>query len=204
VAHNPVCNLKLGSGVMPFRRLVRHGIPIALGTDERNTDDTTNVWGAMKTAGLIHKIAEPDYRDWPTAREMLAAATRGGARGMRLAGQIGELAVGAQADLILVDLDTLAFTPLNDLRRQLVFCENGSSVALTLVAGEVVVEGGRVLSVDEAALKAEVRELAAEFASELAATDAAAAALEPAYRAMYLRALQTDVGMERRAGPMLP
>ena len=56
----------------------------------------------------------------------------------------------------------------------------------------------------EAALKAEVRELAAEFASELAATDAAAAALEPAYRAMYLRALQTDVGMERRAGPMLP
>jgi cytosine/adenosine deaminase-related metal-dependent hydrolase len=204
VAHNPVCNLKLGSGVMPFRRLARHGIPIALGTDERNTDDTTNVWGAMKTAGLIHKIAEPDYLDWPTAREMLRCATRGGARGMRLEGRIGELAVGAQADLILVDLDTLAFTPLNDLRRQLVFCENGSSVALTMVAGEVVMEAGRVLSVDEAALKAEVRELVAEFASELAATGAAAAALEPAYRAMYLRALRTDVGMERRAGPMLP
>lgn len=204
VAHNPVCNLKLGSGVMPFRRLRSHGIPIALGTDERNTDDTTNVWGAMKTAGLIHKIAEPDYRDWPTAAEVLACATRGSARGMRLEGSIGELAAGAQADLILVDLDTLPFTPLNDLRRQLVFCENGSSVRMTMVAGEVVVEDGRVRRIDEAALRAEVRELWAEFAASLRATSAAAAALEPHYRAMYLRALQVPVGMERRAGPMRP
>ncbi|MBL8381451.1 MAG: amidohydrolase family protein [Burkholderiales bacterium] len=204
VAHNPVCNLKLGSGVMPFRRLSRHGIPIALGTDERNTDDTTNVWGAMKTAGLIHKIAEPDYRDWPSAAEVLACATRGGARGMGLEGRIGVLAPGAQADLILVDLDTLPFTPLNDLRRQLVFCENGASVRLTMVAGRVVVEDGRVLSVDEPALRAEVRALAAEFRDSLAATDRAAAALEPFYRAMLMRALDVPVGMERRAGPMTP
>ena len=204
VAHNPVCNLKLGSGVMPFRRLTKHGIAIALGTDERNTDDTTNVWGAMKTAGLIHKIAEPDYRDWPSAAEVLACATRGGARGMRLAGEIGQLAPGAQADLILIDLDTLAFTPLNDLKRQLVFCENGSSVRLTMVAGEVVVEDGRVLTVDEAALKAEVRELAREFQGGFEATAQAASMLEPHYREMYMRALATPVGMERRAGPMTP
>jgi cytosine/adenosine deaminase-related metal-dependent hydrolase len=204
VAHNPVCNLKLGSGVMPFRRLARHGIPIALGTDERNTDDTTNVWSAMKTAGLIHKIAEPDYRDWPTAAEVLACATRGSARGMRLEGTIGQLAVGAQADLILVDLDTLPFTPLNNLQRQLVFCENGSSVRMTMVAGEVVVEDGVVKSVDEAALRAEVRELSVEFAASMRATEAAAATLEPYYRDMYLRALDVPVGMERRAGPMRP
>lgn len=204
VAHNPVCNLKLGSGVMPFRRLRNHGIPIALGTDERNTDDTINVWGAMKTAGLIHKIAERDYRDWPSAAEMLACATHGGARGMRRAGEIGAIEPGFQADLILVDLDTIAFTPLNDLRRQLVFCENGSSVALTMVAGRVVVENGKVLTVDEADLKAEVRELATEFRSGLAATTEAAAKLEPYYRQMVMQAASVDVGLDRWVAPTTP
>jgi cytosine/adenosine deaminase-related metal-dependent hydrolase len=204
VAHNPVCNLKLGSGVMPFRRLRNHGIPIALGTDERNTDDTTNLWGAMKVAGLIHKIAERDYDAWPTASEVLACATYGGARGMRREREIGAIAPGYQADLILIDLDTLAFTPLNDLRRQLVFCESGSSVVMTMVAGRVVVENGRVITVDEAALKAEVRELSQEFRSGLARTNAAAAALAPYYRDMYLRAAGTDVGLDRWVAPMTP
>lgn len=204
VAHNPVCNLKLGSGVMPFRRLMNLGIPIALGTDERNTDDTVNLWGAMKVAGLVHKIAERDYREWPTAREVLTCATRGGARGMRRDDDIGAIVPGFQADLILVDLDTLSFTPLNDLRRQLVFCENGSSVALTMVAGRVLVENGEVLSVDEAALKAEVRELARESRASLATTAQAAAALEPYYREMYLRAAHADIGLDRWVAPTTP
>ena len=75
---------------------------------------------------------------------------------------------------------------------------------MTMVAGEVVVEDGRVLTVDEAALKAEARELALRCQGEFARTEAAARALEPFYREMYLRALKVDVGMERRAGPMTP
>ena len=204
VAHNPVCNLKIGSGVMPFRRLRDKGIPIALGTDERNTDDTVNVWGAMKTAGLIHRISDADYQRWPQAHEVLACATRGGARGMRLQDSIGQLAPGYQADLILIDLDTLAFTPLNDLIRQLVFCENGSSVRLTMVAGRVVVEDGRVLTLDEPALKKEARELHKASRAQFGHTDRAARALEPYYGEMVRRAAGTAVGMQRCAGPMTP
>lgn len=204
VAHSPVCNLKLGSGVMPFRRLRQAGINICLGSDEASVDDTHNMWGVAKVAGLVHKIADPEYRNWPRAPEILHALIRGGARAMGLEGRVGVLAPGWQADLILVDLDTLAFTPLNDLRRQLVFCENGSSVVLTMVAGRVVVERGRVLTVDEAAVKAEARELMVEYRRELAAADAAARELEPYYRAMYLRAAARDVGLDRWAGPMTP
>jgi 5-methylthioadenosine/S-adenosylhomocysteine deaminase len=185
---------------MTFRRLRNHGIPICLGSDEACVDDTANMWIVGKAAGLIHSITEPDYRNWPKAPEILWALTRGGAHAMRLEGVTGMLAPGYEADLILIDLNTLAFTPMNDLHRQLVYCENGSSVVLTMVAGKVVMENGRVLTVDEEAVKAEVRELMKVYQVEMQKTNIAANKLEPYYREMYLRCVARDVGMSRWVG----
>ncbi len=199
VAHNPICNLKLGSGIMPFRQLRNRGINICLGSDEACSDDSLNLWSVAKMAGLIHNITDPDYRSWVKAPEVLWALLRGGAKAMRLDQKIGVLAPGYEADLILLDLNTLAFTPLNDLRRQLVYCEQGSSVVLTMVAGQVVVENGKVLTVDEEALKAEVRELMATYQADLKQLDSAAGQLEPYYQSMYFQAAATDVGMHRWA-----
>ena len=118
---------------------------------------------------------------------------------MRAPRPVGQISIGYQADLILIDLDTLPFTPLNDLRRQLVYCENGSSVRLTMVAGKIVYEHGAVAGVDEAALRSEAREWAARQAANPAARDLAREWL-PYYRQMYLRAAARDVGMWRWAG----
>jgi cytosine/adenosine deaminase-related metal-dependent hydrolase len=196
VAHNPICNLKLGSGIMPFRKLRDAGIPVALGSDERAADDTTDMWAVAKMASLIHRVADPEDLRWPEPREILACVTRGGARGMRQP-DIGSLEIGKQADLILVDLDHLAFTPLNDIRQQLVYCANGSAVTMTMVAGRVVAEHGEVLTVDEAAIKAEIRERTAALLPALAETAQAAERREPYYREMYRRAAATDVGFTR-------
>jgi cytosine/adenosine deaminase-related metal-dependent hydrolase len=196
VAHNPISNLRLGSGVMPFRRLRERGVTIALGSDEAIADDSVNMWAVAKMAGLIHNIAEPDYARWPATDEVLSCLISGGARAMRQAERIGVIAPGMQADLIMLDLDTLAFTPLNNLDRQLVYCENGSSVRLTMVAGAVVARDGKLLTIDEAALRAEARELAAELAGP-EQTEQAAAAYLPHYRDMYLRAAAADIGMLR-------
>jgi cytosine/adenosine deaminase-related metal-dependent hydrolase len=201
VAHNPVCNLKLGSGIMPFRRLRDHGVPICLGSDEAVADDTHDMWAVAKMAGLIQKIADPEYRSWPTAREILDCLFAGGARAMRRTGEIGVLRPGAQADIILVDLNTLAFTPLNDIRRQLVYCETGSSVRLTMVAGDIVCRDGRLLTVDEESVKAEARAIMAGHREALASAAADADRLHPHYRAMYLKAAAADVGMDRWARP---
>lgn len=198
VAHNPLCNLNLGSGVMPFRRLREAGIPICLGSDEASGDDTANMWLVAKQAGLVHKLSDTDERRWPKAPEVLDCLIRGGARSLRLAAQIGRVAPGYEADLILLDLDTLAFTPLNDLRRQLVFCETGTSVVMTVVQGRVVVEQGRVLTVDERALRAEVRAIMPEYNAALARARHHADRLEPYYRAMYERSLAHPIAMERR------
>lgn len=198
VAHNPVCNLRLGSGVMPWRALRDAGVPLCLGTDEMNTDDTTNLWLAAKTGALLQTLVEPDDRRWPRAAEFLHAATRGGARALRRADDLGQLKVGAAADLILLDLDTHAFTPLNDLTRQLVHCEDGSSVRTTIVHGEVVFEDGRVTTVDERALRAEARALMAGYRERMADAARHAASFEPAWRAMLERAACTPVTVNRR------
>ena len=93
------------------------------------------------------------------------------------------------ADLALIDLHAIAFTPLNDLREQLVHCEDGRDVVLTMVAGRVVAEHGHVTSVDEAALLDEARELfAAKLPGASGAAQASADRLFPAYQHIVRRA----------------
>ncbi len=198
IAHNPLCNLKLGSGIMPFRALKDRGINICLGSDEMCSDDSVNMWNVIKTGGLVHKITEPDYLRWPKAQEMLECATRNAAKAMRLEGVTGQIAAGMQADLIVLDLDTFSFTPLNDLRRQLVFCENGSSVHLVMVAGQLVMDGNKLLTLNESELREEIRAEWSDYQRQFQTVDHWAKTLEPIYRAMYARTLRDEVSMTRK------
>jgi 5-methylthioadenosine/S-adenosylhomocysteine deaminase len=204
VAHNPVSNLKLGSGVMPFRRIREAGINVCLGTDEANVDDGVNMWTTVKVAGLIHNVASADYEQWPSAEELLRAATSGGAVAMCQGDSTGQLTAGYSADLILLDLDELPFVPLNDLHRQLVYCEPARAVRTTVVAGEIVCDQGKLTTFDERAIKAEARELAAEFVAYLDTCRAGVDELKPFYDEMYRRTLAEPVPMDRWAGPMTP
>ena len=201
VAHNPICNLRLGSGVMPFRALRRAGVPIALGTDEMCTDDTTNLWFVAQTAGLLHTLSDADSGTWPNAPEILDCMLTGGARAMRAKGRLGVLAPGACADIALLDLTSAAFTPLNDLERQLVYCEDGSSVRHVVVDGEIVLRDRLFTKVDAPALRAEARALVEAGAGRWESLKHEAARLEPHYRAMLARAQARPVELRRRLAP---
>jgi 5-methylthioadenosine/S-adenosylhomocysteine deaminase len=199
VAHNPVSNLRLGSGVMPFRAMRRRGIPIALGVDEAICNDAVDMWGVIKMAGLIHNISGSDSAEWPAVTEVLDAAWRGGASAM-LRSDLGEIRVGGLADLALLDLHSPAFTPLNDVAGQLVYCESGTSVVLTMVDGVIVAEGGRVTSVDEAALLSEAREVFAAKQEALRQCRDDVQRLLPVYGDVVRRAAAVDVHMTRWTG----
>lgn len=199
VAHSPISNLKLGSGVMPFRALREAGVPICLGTDEAPCDDTVNLWGVLKTGALLQKIADPDWTAWPSAAEMLSAAWEGGTRSLRR-DDLGRLVPGHRADIALLDFKSQSFLPFNDLRRQLVFCEDGSSVQHVLVNGEVVVRDGRLTKLDETALREEIEAAFSEYKPRLSDIAAHAERLAPYYRTMLERAQQHDVGMSRWVG----
>jgi len=200
VVHNPVSNLRLGSGVMPLRAMLDRGIPVALGVDEAICNDAADMWNVVRTAGLIHNITGLDSERWPRPAEVLDALWAGGAAAMLRSDELGRVEPGYLADLTLLDLHAPAFTPRTDLAGQLVYCESGGSVALTMVDGVVVAEHGAVTSVDEAALLAEARELFAAERPALLAHRSAAGRLYPTYQRMVRQAAGVDVGMTRWAG----
>jgi cytosine/adenosine deaminase-related metal-dependent hydrolase len=201
VCHLPVSNLRLGSGIAPVPRLVAAGIPVALGTDGVIGNDGMNMFEAMKLAALLHKVRDPDPTRWLGARDALLMATAGGSRSARLEGA-GVLAAGQPADLVLLDLRRASFAPRNNLLHQVVYAENGSSVDMVMVAGRIVVEGGRVVTVDEAAVADEVTRDAAAFHARHGGARAHAAELDAHFRRMYARCWETDVAVEA-FGPRL-
>lgn len=189
VAHNPVCNMKIGSGVAPLRSLLSAGVNVGVGTDQLNMNDSASLFRVMHTAGIIHNPGTVDYDEWPSPEEILRAATLGGARSICLEDEIGTLEPGKRADMVLLDLDSLPFVPLNDPLAHLVYAEDGSSVDHVLVNGEVVVEGGRLTRIDEAAVRAEVRELAGDYLAAQERWELRAQKFEPEFKALYMRCM---------------
>ena len=190
VVHNPLSNLRLGSGMLRWRDLHDAGVRVALGTDGASSNDSLSLHEVMKAAALLHTLDDPDYRRWPVVGEVLEAATVNGARAAGWGDRVGSLTPGLAADLVVYDLTAgTAFTPLHDAARQLVLAENGSSIAQVWVDGRLVVEDGRCVQLDADALLAEFREESSRYLEEqLPRWRALQERFEPAVRAAYLRA----------------
>lgn len=197
ITHNPLSNLKLGSGVCPIRRHLRAGVNVALGTDGPTTSDTADIIAAMKAAALLHKIGTPAYEDWGTADEAFRMATMGGARSCLMEKEIGSLEVGKKADIILLDRKAWGFVPLHDPVRQLAYSVTSEAVTHVIVDGRVLMRDRIITVLDEAAIKAEVAECAERFRrDDLPRMRAGAARLAPHIAAIYRRAWATPLPNE--------
>jgi guanine deaminase len=148
VAHNPGSNMRLGSGLADARGMLECGVNLGIGTDGASCSDNQNMYEAMRLASFVSKVQGPEWQRWLTTREAALAATEGSARALGYGERIGRIAPGWQADLVLLDLDHPNWMPLNNPVNQLVHCEDGSAVDSVMIAGRIVVEHRRVLSVD--------------------------------------------------------
>src|SRR5690606_28325553 len=153
-------------------------------------------------AALIQSTSGPDYGRWLTATDILKAATIEGAKTAHLADRTGSLEAGKRADLIVLRTTSIEWTPLNDVRKHLVFAENGSSIELVIVDGEVVVRDGRLTTIDEPALLAEVRAAVPAWLAAHAELERRNAVFEPAFAEIHRRATLQDIGVNRYAGDM--
>ncbi len=158
VVLNHLSNLKLKSGIAPVSDLRESGLRIGLGCDNCSGSDVQNMFQAMKMFCLIAAVSEPEPGP-PLAHEALRHATLGNARSAGLQDRLGAIRPGFAADLILIDLDDVGYLPFNSAARQLVYTETGRGVETVIVNGRVVVDRDRVTTIDEDALRREVKDL---------------------------------------------
>lgn len=156
VAHCPVSNMKLASGVAPIPQMRRLGVPLGLGVDGSASNDGSNLLEEMRVCYLLHRLTSAENA--PTGYDILKMATRGGAR-LLGRGDIGQLAPGKCADLFLVDSRRLELVGAC-LDPKNVLCTVGlkGAVDTTVVQGRVTVREGRLARLDEERLSAQANE----------------------------------------------
>ncbi|WP_028573539.1 amidohydrolase [Desulfonatronovibrio hydrogenovorans] len=169
VVHNPVSNMKLASGVFPFREIHKRGICIGLGTDGCSSNNNLDMLEEMKIAALLAKSAglegaavpanvlESDLRQYLeqvyldptlfTAAQALECATLNGARIFGL--DAGRIAPGKLADCILVDLNHYSLVPGHDLVSNLVYSASSECIDTTICNGQVLMQNRKVPGEEE-------------------------------------------------------
>ena len=149
--HNPCSNLKLASGFAPVPKMLQKGVQLALCTDGASSNNSLDLWEEMRICALMHKGYALDATVVP-AEQALYMATRGGAQALGYA-DVGSVAEGYRADLILVDIDRPCYQPMTNLIHHIVYAGNSRDVVLTMVEGRIVCENGVVPGVDPEALR---------------------------------------------------
>lgn len=157
VSHCPESNMKLASGIAPIPAMIDAGITVGLGTDGCASNNDLDLFREMDTCAKLHKVKHLDATILP-ARQVLHLATLGSARLLGLDSQIGSLAPGKRADLILLELNQPHLTPFynEDL---LVYAATGSDVTTVIIDGNIVMEERKIRSFDLAETMTKVREL---------------------------------------------
>lgn len=149
--HNPVSNLKLGSGVMPLNKILSAGVNVCLGTDGVASNNRLDILREMQTAAILHKgvLLDPTAT---TASQMPRMATRNGAIAQGRE-DCGEIRIGARADMVLIDRNSVHNMPCFDDYAMLCYSAERSDVLMTMVDGRILYQNGTYTLIDEERLR---------------------------------------------------
>ncbi len=158
LVHNPVSNLRLGSGLAPILKCLQAGLDVAFGCDGAASNDAQNLLEVIKLGTILHIVSDSDYENWLTPERALHLATVGGAKGVNLGDRTGSLTPGMDADLVLYNLNHPSMLPRTNLLQLLVLGRPTQVVEAVWVQGQVRVAGGQVQTVDTSALYQALRQ----------------------------------------------
>jgi 5-methylthioadenosine/S-adenosylhomocysteine deaminase len=143
VVHNPTSNLKLGSGIAPVQKMIEKGVQVCLGTDGAASNNTLDVWHEMRLAALLQKVSDPRNI---SIQQALNMAIEQGAKAVGLTS--GKIEVGADADLIVVDLKKPWYVPRDRIKNHIVHSGNSLDVFATMIKGRWVYYDGGYPTID--------------------------------------------------------
>ncbi len=166
VAHNPQCNMKISSGVAPIPALLKRGVNCTIGTDGVCSNNDLDMWDEMRTASFLHKLTTMSPTTMP-AYEILKMATIGGAKAIGREGELGVIAKGALADLVVLNTNRIHYRPHHDLVSSIVYCGKASDVEYVMVDGQLLVDGYTLVGVDVEAICSDVEERSQRIISEM-------------------------------------
>jgi guanine deaminase len=192
VAHNPLSNLRLGSGIAPVRQMCARGVRVGIGTDSASTSDTQNMFEATRLAAYLSHLVSPVPEDWLSVSEAWDMATVGSAAVLGRGDRIGRIAPGYCADIVFLDLANIGYVPLHDVTLQLVNGESGAAIDKVVIDGRLVLDGGRLLTLDEAKVRADAERAAERLRAANAESRAFARSLERYVAAFCVAHGRTD------------
>jgi 5-methylthioadenosine/S-adenosylhomocysteine deaminase len=189
--------MKLGAGVAPIPELRKAGGRIALGSDGASSADSQNMFETIKGAAILHRINH-EQEDWILAEDALDMCWNGGAAALRQ--KIGQLTVGHAADIVLLHTRNMFDAPRDQLAGQIVHSELGGSVDTVIVAGEIVLQNGKITRIDEAAIHAEAQEIVSRLHAGLPERMRRAAQFQPLFRELERRVSKIELSFSRFCG----
>jgi len=156
VSHNPISNLKLGSGISPVPKLLQNRVTVSLGTDSSCSNNSSDMFEVMKIAALLHKGVNGDPTLVP-AEQILRMATIEGAKALLWNREIGSIDFGKDADLAIINFKKPHLRPVFSEVSHLVYSAKSSDVDTVLVKGRILMENRKIttLNVDHVLESAE-------------------------------------------------
>jgi 8-oxoguanine deaminase len=155
IAHLVAPDLRMGWGTAPVRAMLDAGVTVGFGTTGSASNDGANLLGDLRIAALVHRVGDDPTR-WLAARELLTMATRGSAACLGRP-ELGRVEVGAAADLAAWDLDAVDRVGVDDPLVGLLLCGLSDRATFVAVGGRVVVDDGRLVTLDEQDVAATAR-----------------------------------------------
>jgi 5-methylthioadenosine/S-adenosylhomocysteine deaminase len=166
-SHNPSSNMKTAAGVMPVIEMREAGIAVGLATDGAASNNNQDLFEEMDLATKLQKISRMDPRALP-AEQVVEMATVDGARALHLEKQIGSLEAGKKADLIIVDINAPHATPMYNVYSEIVFALKASDVRTVIIAGRVIMEERKMLTLNEEEILQKAKEYQKKILASLA------------------------------------